>query len=226
MKLVPHVSKTVRKNTKFKNAIESRQSTFLTKTSISYLRGLKGVPPDGLLTRATRLLALILCGLLLGSSALQAEEISQEYQLKLAFLVNFARFISWPEESFSQSNDQLNLCIVGDNPFGTSLQGVDNKPVGSRRLKVNVLQSEAEADTCQLLYISQSTLNRLPELNTNLATKPIVTVSDTAGFISSGGAIELLIKDERLTFVINNTKLKDLGVVASSAMLNLAASVR
>ncbi len=226
MTFVPYSGKTVRINKKTNNAFEFREIAFLSRVLTPSKRGPKRLSLWKGFAKSGRLLCLVLCGLLLCSSSSRAEDISQEYQLKLAFLVNFARFISWPEQSFSQDNDRLNLCILGDNPFGTSLRGVDNKPVGNRRIKVNILHSQAEAGGCQLLYLSQSATNRLPELSAGLADKPIVTVSDTAGFISSGGTIELLIKDERLTFVINNTRLKELGIVASSAMLNLAASVR
>lgn len=226
MTLVPYSRETLRTNKKTKNVSDYLGLAFIAKMLSSLKERFKKGPAIWLPTRGARLLCLALCGVLLGSSVPQAEEISQEYQLKLAFLVNFARFIRWPEASFDKNNDRLNLCIVGDNPFGASLRGVENKPVGNRRLQVKVLNSQAEAGTCQLLYLSQSSAHRLPDFSASLDAKPIVTVSDTAGFISTGGTIELLIKDERLTFIINNTRLKDLGIVASSAMLNLAASVR
>jgi hypothetical protein len=47
----------------------------------------------------------------------RAEEISQEYKLKAAFLVNFSRFITWPEQSFAQEQQEFTLCVAGKNPY-------------------------------------------------------------------------------------------------------------
>ena len=73
------------------------------------------------------LLALLLLG---GAAGVRAEEISQEYQLKLAFMVNFARFVTWPETSFSLDQPQVTLCLFDKNPFGKALAGVVGKKIG------------------------------------------------------------------------------------------------
>ena len=40
-----------------------------------------------------------------------------EYRVKLAFLYNFAQFVQWPSETFSDPAAPLNLCILGPDPF-------------------------------------------------------------------------------------------------------------
>src|SRR5580704_15465858 len=41
-----------------------------------------------------------------------------EYELKAAFLFNFAKFVNWPPDAFPNANATINLCIWGDDPFG------------------------------------------------------------------------------------------------------------
>ena len=180
------------------------------------------------MTIASKLKILWICLLILlaGVNPLRAEEISQEYQLKLAFMVNFARFITWPEESFTPAEPQLTLCVLGKNPFSNALRGVEGKKVGDRTLKVKQLEALGKEQQCHLLFVSQSEAGNLANLEPALGRRPIVTVSDIPGFAVAGGSIEFVVKDEKLSFVINNSIMKDRGVRASSSLLNLAAAIR
>ena len=176
---------------------------------------------------APRLKILWLCLLILlgGVNPLGAEEISQEYQLKLAFMVNFARFITWPEESFTPAQPQLTLCVLGKNPFGNALSGVEGKKVGEHSLKVQLLSSLGKEQQCHLLFVSRAEIGNA-SLEPVLGRLPVVTVSDFPGFAAAGGAIEFVLKDDKLSFIINNSVMKDRSVHAGSALLNLAASIR
>ncbi len=169
------------------------------------------------------------CSLLLFlgfGTPLRAEEPTQEYQLKLAFMVNFARFITWPEEAFA-AEQQLTLCVLGKNPFGTGLSGLEGKKVGERTLKVQHLETLGNDQQCHLLFVSQpEAAEPCRSLLQALSRKPVVTVSDSPGFAAAGGAIEFVLKDDKLSFIINNSAMKDRGIQASSSLLNLAASVR
>ena len=54
---------------------------------------------------AVRKLALtVLCVLLVASAALAEQSAFSEYQVKAAFLYNFAKFIEWPEKALGGSN--------------------------------------------------------------------------------------------------------------------------
>jgi YfiR/HmsC-like len=165
---------------------------------------------------------LIFLGL---GTPLRAEEPSQEYQLKLAFMVNFARFITWPAEAFAEEQ-QMSLCVLGKNPFGPLLSGVGGKKVGERSLKVLHFETLADNQQCHLLFVGQADVAGLTRQLQAVSKKPVVTVSDSPGFAEAGGGIEFVIKGDKLSFIINNSALKDKGVQASSSLLNLAASVR
>jgi len=38
-----------------------------------------------------------------------------EYQVKAAFLFNFAKFVEWPAKSFSKPSDPIVICILGES---------------------------------------------------------------------------------------------------------------
>jgi hypothetical protein len=164
---------------------------------------------------------------LIGSfDLLRAQEIGQEYQLKAAFLVNFSRFITWPEQSFSPEHQEITFCIVGDNPFGNTLGAIENKKINGHNIKVIYSDSFRKIPQCHLLFISRSVNNSFDALLAHIGKEPVVTVSDIPGFVDFGGSIEFMIKEDRLSFIINNSDLKQRGIQASASMLDLAASVK
>ena len=44
-----------------------------------------------------------------------------EYQVKAAFLLNFTKFVQWPATAFADEHSPLAICILGEDPFGNTL---------------------------------------------------------------------------------------------------------
>jgi hypothetical protein len=60
--------------------------------------------------------------LLSAALPLRAQETGfDEYQVKAAFLYNFAKFVEWPQGTFATPHDPIGICIVGQSPFGLAL---------------------------------------------------------------------------------------------------------
>jgi hypothetical protein len=67
---------------------------------------------------------------------LRAADLSLEYQVKAAFLLNFTKFIDWPPEPDVTATPSA-TCILGDDPFGPALdQMVNGETLQGRRLEV------------------------------------------------------------------------------------------
>jgi hypothetical protein len=158
--------------------------------------------------------------------ALRAEDRELEYKVKAAFLLNFARFTTWPESSVNKADLQFSLCVLGSDPFGPALNGVDSKEIAGKNVQLRHPSTVADGlSQCRLLFVSKSEQANLKRILTAIAGQPIVTVSDIEGFASSGGTFEFKDKDGRLSFVVNNTKAKECGMRISSSLLNLAVEV-
>jgi hypothetical protein len=161
----------------------------------------------------------------LNQSALHADEIAQEYQLKAAFLVNFARFITWPPEAFAHEQDDFVVCVAGKDPFGGALSSIETKQIDNRSIRVLYTDSLADTPSCHLLFVSRSEGKNLDQLTANLERTAMVTVSDIAGFTEYGGMIEFVTLQNRLSFKINHSAMRQRGIQASASMLHLAAAV-
>ncbi len=159
------------------------------------------------------------------AGVLLASETSQEYQLKAAFLINFAKFITWPEETFPPGRQEFVLCVAGEDPFGSTLDFARNKTIANRPIRVELVDSIARAFGCHLLFVSRSEQGRLNQLQAGPGKDAVVTVSDIEGFVQAGGMIEFITRNDRLAFLISHTAMKRRALQASASLLGLAVAV-
>lgn len=144
---------------------------------------------------------------------------TREYEIKAAFLYHFARFIEWPEEA---EQEQIALCVLGEDPFGKTLDDLEGKEVRSKTLTVRRLERGREAQRCHVLFISSSERERLPQLLDTLRTAHVLTVGETDTFAREGGAIRLFEARNKIRFEVNLEVARRAGLTVSSRMLKLA----
>ena len=155
----------------------------------------------------------------------QSQRIS-EYQVKAAYLYNFARFVEWPEELFSDENDPLVIGLLGDDPFGEILETtIRGKTINGRRLKVRRLDHKADAVACHLLFVGRSEENHVEEILAELKNVGILTVSDIESFAYVGGIIGFMLIDDHVRFEINSRAANDVGLTISARLLSVARVV-
>ncbi len=110
------------------------------------------------------------------------------------FLMNFGRFIDWPDSAFSSADSALRVCVLGENQLGRSLgQIVDGKKAGGRTMSVSDVPGSAVADAknCQIVFVSASETARAAEIASSLEGAPVLTVSEIGDFTNHGGMIGL-----------------------------------
>src|SRR5437763_14629622 len=122
---------------------------------------------------------------------LRAAEPAREYQVKAAFLFNFAQFADWPPESFEDKDARLVIGIFGADPFGAFLdETVHDEVVRGRRIEIKRCQKIADINACHILFISQSETANLNLILAVLRGKPVLTVSDIPGSGARGVMIQ------------------------------------
>lgn len=175
-----------------------------------------------------RLASAILVTLALSTPALaQGESPPLEYQVKAAFLYNFAKFVDWPPEVFRDPDAAFVICVVDEEAFAQALeQAVLGKTVNGRAFQVRRLSGPDEAGSCQMLHLGAAASSRLTGPPKSLRGAPILTVGDDVGFARQGGIINFIIRDHRVGFEINPEAAGRAGLRISSKLLQLASIVR
>lgn len=151
---------------------------------------------------------------------------ASEYQVKAAFLYNFAKFVEWPSSSFSDASTPLRICIFGQDPFGQELQNIANeKIVNGRKLSVSQVADLQTAKACQILFIASSEKAQLKQVLESLRGSGALTVGDIKGFVEAGGMINFVLENQRVRFEVNRKAAEQAGLKVSSKLLNIAKSV-
>jgi hypothetical protein len=169
------------------------------------------------------LLAVIAAGT--GMARAQEAVAPTEYEVKAAFLYNFAKFVEWPAEAFPATNTPITIGIVGKNPFdGVLERSVRNKAIRGRDLIVQQMSSGADPafKRCHIIFISAGEKGRFAEILENLKDTHALTVSEADGFLKSGGMVNFVMEGKKVRFEINDAAAAKAGVRISSKLLNLA----
>jgi hypothetical protein len=166
-----------------------------------------------------------LVGVLLSGTSGQSPTIG-EYQVKAAFLYNFAKFVEWPPIGFRDAAAPLQICVLGRDPFGQELRDITNeKTVNGRRLEVSDVLDVQQARTCHIVFISSSEKARLKQILDGLQGTDALTVGDTKGFAEQGGMINFVLENNRVQFEVNSKAAGQAGLKISSKLLSVAKLV-
>jgi hypothetical protein len=176
--------------------------------------------------RSTAILLLALfCGACPPIDRAQTEA-PGEYQLKAAFLFNFAKFIDWPGTSFATPQSPFTICILGTDPFRRAMDdALRGKTVGDRAVAVERSRDLADARHCQIVFVSSSEKRRVPEILGGLRGTNALVVGETEGFAEAGASVQFTIEDDRVRFLINTDAAARAGLKVSSKLLSLARVV-
>lgn len=150
-----------------------------------------------------------------------------EYQVKLAFLYNFAQFIQWPAEAFSDSSAPLRICIAGPDPFtGGAAQALRGRTASGHRIEIKALKSKDDPRACHMIFVRAGEKNAVTKILSAIRGSNALTIGESKGFADSGGVINLTLQDNKLQFEINLDAALQTRLKISSKLLALAKIVK
>lgn len=186
----------------------------------------QGRTMGGLAKAAASALALVCLAVLLAARPGPASATSLEYPVKANYLVKFAAFVGWPVEAFANGSGSMNVCVLGEDPFGPDLdRAAAAEVVDGRRLVVRRLNRVDARSGCHLVYLGKSREQSVAEALGALAGAPVLTVTDEARG-GDRGVIHFAISANRVRFHIDDQAAARAHLTISSRLLSLALSVR
>lgn len=152
------------------------------------------------------------------------EPTSSEYSIKAAFLYRFGNYIEWPPTAFSSPESPFSICIIGKDPFGSTLdQLADGERSAGRPIAIKRAQTLDGSSECQVIYIAIKG-NLVPSLRA-VSGRHVLTVTDGVDETGAHGIINFVLRDNRVRFDIDVrlATANELGI--SSRLLSLALGV-
>jgi hypothetical protein len=156
-------------------------------------------------------------------SVVMAQEEKDPLDVKAAWLKNFAQFVDWPASRFANEKTPFVLGVIGDNPFGKRLEELASRnQVKKRRIELRAIKEIKDVDQCHMVFVCASEAERVAEVLKHAETNSVLTVSDMAGFVASGGMIQLCQKGKQIQFEVNQRKGMDARLVFDQRFCALA----
>lgn len=153
--------------------------------------------------------------------------VAKEYQIKAAFIFNFAHLFKWPDETFTSADTPFQICILGKDPFQVTMDvTVEGENIDGRPVKILRAAEIVEVMQCQIVYISSSEQARLEEILTALRNKPVLTVSDTDNFIEKGGMVKFFDQRNKIRLALYPEAVQESQLHVSAKLLKIAQITR
>jgi hypothetical protein len=148
-----------------------------------------------------------------------------EYDVKAAYLFNFARFLRFAPGA--EPHGVFDICILGRDPIGSTLdqiaagESIDNHPVHILRVA-----DPTAGRRCAVLFLSAFERDALREDLAILSGADVLTVSDMPDFLDRGGMVQFVSQGAHVRFAVNLTAINRTHLSLSSELLRVAASIK
>jgi hypothetical protein len=168
-----------------------------------------------------RLLALVIAACLCAPALAAATP--TEYEVKAAFLYNFAKYVQWP----APQRSTLVIGVLGKDPFGPLLDEVmEGQSVQRRSVVIRRFARIEDVSGADILFVCSSERGNLPAIFAALQRRPVLTVADMDQFPELGGMINLTTEEKHVRFEMNPDAIRRAGLKAGSQLYRLARIVK
>ncbi len=150
-----------------------------------------------------------------------------EFAVKAAYIYKFGAFIEWPDKAFESTTSPATLCIVGNDPFGTTIDKAgDDQRLGTHSIVIRRLKIVERDSGCQILYVDSTDTRRAAQSLEAVKGESILTITDGAQSAEATGIINFVIADKRVRFEIDDQAAAVNQLIISSKLLGLAKSTK
>jgi hypothetical protein len=154
-----------------------------------------------------------------------AHAVPVEYEVKAAFIHNFAKFIEWPASAFEKADSPLRIGILGEGPINAPLMGMRGKQVQNRSLEITRVRRINDLRQYHIVFVNPSEKGRTRSILRALKGTGILTIGDFEGFAEQGGALNFYLEEGKVRFEINDCAARRENLKVSSKLLRLARIV-
>jgi len=175
--------------------------------------------------KETRLALIVALGGML--AGVMPGQTADEYQVKAAYMYNFAKFVDWPAEVFDSPAQPLVFCVLGPTPLSRVLgETLAGKMLDRRPLVYRPLTDSSQAAKCQVLFIGFPDKSRLRQTLDEVKSFHVLTVGEREDFTAEGGIVRFVMDAGRVRLEFNLDAADDAKLRVSAKLLGLAKVVR
>jgi len=153
-------------------------------------------------------------------------EVSQQ-QVEAAYLYKFGGYVTWPDKAFANADSPIVIGVAGADRLADDLKSVvSGRSIGNRPVVVRRLGADDALTGVHILFIGGASTAQASGLIESSRGQPILVVTEGANGLSAGGAISLIVVDNRVRFDVSLDAAQQNGLKLSALLLSVAHSVK
>lgn len=138
-----------------------------------------------------------------------AQRIDGEYQVKAAYLYDFAKLGHWPAKKLPDDSVLVIGVFGGNEDFVKVLHDtLAGKKVNGHPLEIRHLRSPEELKLCHLVFFRESERTTGSALD-QLGRSSVLLVGEDKNFLSDGGMINLAVQDGKIAYTVNSAAIEN-----------------
>lgn len=149
-------------------------------------------------------------------------KVASEYNLKLARLYATSKFIAWPDET-NGTNTPFVIGVIDPDPFQGGLQKLTTRKIKDRPIRVLILKSEEDYESCHLLFIpAEARPEIVAAILKRAANQPVLVWRDQASPDGAVGIACTFVREgDSLLIEADPAELKRRKLVPDGQLLSL-----
>jgi hypothetical protein len=136
------------------------------------------------------------------------------------FIYNFSRLIEWPA---SYRSGPFVIGVLGASEVTVELESyTKGKKVGAQDISVIRYKTPQEISTCHILFVPFSKTKQVPEILGILNGKSTLIITEKAGALEEGSAINFVILQDKMKFELKPENAIKFGIKFSSKLQEMS----
>jgi len=143
------------------------------------------------------------------------------YQVYALFVVNIARYSSWPT-----ANGEIAITILGKSKVYDELVKQNGKNIGGITFRISQTEEIGGIGQPNIVFLSDGKSSSLDDLAKATEGRPVMIIAEREGLFKKGAGFSFIILDNgTLRYDINNSELEKRQIKISKNLSTLANSV-
>lgn len=153
--------------------------------------------------------------------SLSAQAQTTNFKVYSLFVMNIAKYSSWPEAA-----TEFHIAVVGKSKVYDELLAYSSREINGAKIKVSQVDNLADIGQPQILYLSDGKSSQLEEILKITQGKAVMVVTEREGLYKKGAGFSFFVTEtNNLRFDINNTELERRRIKVAKNLSGLAHDI-
>lgn len=153
--------------------------------------------------------------------------VADEYEIKAAMMNSVFKLVDWPAAKTGDGAAPFIVGVVDSDDMEAALgkavgKTSGTKPPVGRSIAIRRISGVEGIEQCHAVFVGGSDRKRVQAILQAIGTQPILTIGESDKFLSSGGMVGLVVKDDRIQVEVNLAAAQSAGLTVSSRLLRIA----